>query len=468
MEKNNIANGKGKKKKTLGKLISIMVLDLLIEYREGLSVAELTNKIIEEYGLEEAAYEETLGKDVRQTVRGQVRRALEALTEIGEYLDLEKEGCGKNTIFWKKYGVELVEKRETDRVQYGKFYRLRSFAYATENGKLSDEELRILMFSIRGSQSFNGTQASQILRKLREQGSYGFRQEMKSSFVGEDFLSVKDSQWDSEFLSQDYVMENVSLLLQVIQENYRREKSKKETPEYVVEFGFYAYDERLCLRPSEEILEKNVKRRIVTPLKVFQDMGRFYVYVAARNTRIKNEESWIFLTYRVDLMCNLVIKNRKEASEPVYVPSSEQREELRYGNIKKYLNMSFSSEIQEIQFLFLRERITAIVDSFGRKSSNVKISRFHKEERMKGLAVVKLKEGTREIAVFDEEGKERVLCKVQCTAFGFLNWVMQYGDYALVLEPQSIVEQIKKKIELLMGRYGIPERKEEEESGKNV
>ena len=30
MEKNNIANGKGKKKKTLGKLISIMVLDLLI------------------------------------------------------------------------------------------------------------------------------------------------------------------------------------------------------------------------------------------------------------------------------------------------------------------------------------------------------------------------------------------------------------------------------------------------------
>ena len=303
---------------------------------------------------------------------------------------------------------------------------------------------------------------------MREQGSYGFRQEMKSSFVGEDFLSVKDSQWDSEFLSQDYVMENVSLLLQVIQENYRREKSKKETPEYVVEFGFYAYDERLCLRPSEEILEKNVKRRIVTPLKVFQDMGRFYVYVAARNTRIKNEESWIFLTYRVDLMCNLVIKNRKEAREPVYVPSLEQREELRYGNIKKYLNMSFSSEIQEIQFLFFRERITAIVDSFGRKSSNVKISRFHKEERMKGLAVVKLKEGTREIAVFDEEGKERVLCKVQCTAFGFLNWVMQYGDYALVLEPQSIVEQIKKKIELLMGRYGIPERKEEEESGKNV
>lgn len=92
----------------------------------------------------------------------------------------------------------------------------------------------------------------------------------------------------------------------------------------------------------------------------------------------------------------------------------------------------------------------------------MKISRFHKEERMKGLAVVKLKEGTREIAVFDEEGKERVLCKVQCTAFGFLNWVMQYGDYALVLEPQSIVEQIKQKIKLLITRYGISEGKEGE------
>ena len=39
-----------------------MVLDLLLEYPEGLSEAEIINKIIEEYGLEEAAYEEPLEK----------------------------------------------------------------------------------------------------------------------------------------------------------------------------------------------------------------------------------------------------------------------------------------------------------------------------------------------------------------------------------------------------------------------
>ena len=104
-------------------------------------------------------------------------------------------------------------------------------------------------------------------------------------------------------------MENVSLLLQVIQENYRRERSGKEPPEHMVEFEFYAYDEHLQLRPSEEILEKKGKRRIVTPLKVFQDMGRFFVYVATENARKEEVRPWIFLTYRVDLMRDMEIKS---------------------------------------------------------------------------------------------------------------------------------------------------------------
>lgn len=459
-----------------------MVLDLLLEYPEGLSEAEIINKIIEEYGLEEAAYEEPLekekdlskevslklGSDVRQTVRGQVRRALEALTNIGEYLDLEKEGRARAVTFWNRYGVEIVDIRETDKKQHGKFYKLRSLEHETENHKLSDQELRTLMFHIRGNQSVNGAQASSILRKLRDQGSYHFRQEMKSSFVGEDFLSVKDSDWDKEFIAPDYVMENVSLLLQVMQENYRRERSGKEPPEHMVEFEFYAYDEHLQLRPSEEILEKKGKRRIVTPLKVFQDMGRFFVYVATENARKEEGRPWIFLTYRVDLMRDMEIKSRKDIGGKVYVPSMEQREELRFGKIRKYLNMSFSSETEEIQFLFLRERITAIVDSFGRKRTEVKITRFQEADRKRGKAVVKLKEGEREIAVFDGEGKERVLCKVNCTEFGFLNWVMQYADFALVLEPQSVVEKIQDKIALLAVRYDKSAGKGERKHGENV
>lgn len=459
-----------------------MVLDLLQEYPEGLSEAEIIHKIIEGYGLEEAAYEERLESeavtekeepqkpcsDVRQTIRGQVRRALEALTNIGDYLDLEKEGGARAVAFWNRYGVEVVDTRETDQKQCGKFYKLRSLEHGTDNHKLSDEELRTLMFHIRGNQSVNGEQASSILRKLRDQGSYDFRQEMKSSFVGEDFLSVKDSEWDKEFIAPDYVMENVSLLQQVIQENYRRGRSERETSEYMVEFEFYAYDERLQLRPSEEILGKKQKRRMVTPLKVFQDMGRFFVYVAMENTQKETEKPWIFLTYRVDLMRNMEIKSRKDTGGEVYVPSMEQRKELRFGNIRKYLNISFSSETEEIQFLFLRERITAIVDSFGRKKADVKITRFQEAERKRGKAMVKLKEEEREISVFDEKGKERVLCKVNCTEFGFLNWVMQYADFALVLEPQSVVEKIQDKIALLAARYDKSVGKGEKDYGENV
>lgn len=447
---------KRKSKKSLGKLINIMILDFLMKYPEGLSEAEIINKIIEEYGLEEASYEERLkkeidltkevslksGSDLRQTVRGQVRRALAALCNIGDYLDLEKEGVTGAVTFWKQYGVKVVDERQTDQIQHGKFYKLRSAENAANKYKLSDEELRTLMFHIRSNQFVNGAQTSGILEKLWQQGSYHFRKEIKSTFIGEDFLPVKDTDWDKEFIAEDYVMENVSLLLKVIQENTKKEKSRIEKPELAVEFEFYAYDEHLQLRPSEEILGKTRKRRVVTPLKVLQDDGRFYVYVAAENYRKEKEKPWTFWTYRVDLMCDMKIKK----GENVYIPSEEQKQELRFGNIKKYLNMSFSSETEEIRFLFLRERITAIADGFGRKKANVKILRFHEEERKKGKAVVKLKEGEREVSVFSKEGKEWVFCKVNCTEFGFVNWVMQYLEYALVLEPQSVVDKIEEKI----------------------
>ena len=429
-----------------------------MEYPEGLTEAEIISKIIEGYGLEEVGYEERLtkidvsckesvksGSDIRQTVRGQVRRALEALCNIEEYLDIGKGGAAKAVTFLEHYGVKIVDTRKTEYIQHGKFYRLCSWENKTMKHKLSDDELRTILFYIRGNWSVNGTQTSGILEKLWQQGSYEFRQEIKASFIGEDFLSVNDADWDKEFIAEDYVMENVSCLLKVIQENGKREKSKNEKPNLAVEFEFCAYDEHLQLCSSEEILGKERKRRVVTPLKVFQDEGRFYVYVAAPNYQKKKEKPWIFLTYRVDLMNDMKIKK----SEKVYIPSKEQKQELRFGNIKKYLNMSFSSELQEVQFLFFRERITAIVDTFGRKKEDVKIIRFSEEERKRGKAVVKLKEGEREVAVFEQEGderKERVLCKVNCTEFGFVNWVMRYLDYALVLEPQSVVEKIEDKI----------------------
>ena len=188
----------------------------------------------------------------------------------------------------------------------------------------------------------------------------------------------------------------------------------------------------------------------------------------------KNKKPWSFSTYRIDLMRELVKRNIEESGGKVYVPGKEQREELRMSNIKKYLNMSFSSETKEIQFLFLRERITVLMDTFGK---NITIKRFSKSEREEGKAVVKLKDGEeKEIFVFDvddddkeeQDKKERVLCKLDCTLFGFVNWAMQISDFIEVLEPQSVVDEIEKKVEKLVKRYGIQLKKGEKEHEQNV
>lgn len=456
-------------KKSLGKLINIMVWEYLSENRDGLSEAQLIDKIIEDYGLDEAASLEQRGIDtaskksgntkqdnpVRQSVRGQVRRALEALCSIEDYLDMEKDGAAS---FKERYGVEIVDEDEDGKEKQRKLYKLHS-TEGQDAHRLTDEELRILLFHIRVSQSITGKQATNMITKLMQYGSREFRDEIKLSFVGKDFLSGEDMKWDREFIEPDYVMKNMALLQNVINKNMEDEKNKKE-PELNIAFEFYAYDESLRLQPSEEILGTIKQRRVATPLKVFSDMGRVYAFVATenKNKEKKKEKPWIFLSYRVDLMRDMKKINTKESGSKVYIPTKEQREELRIGNIKKYLNMSFSSEVEEIQFLFLRERITALVDSFGK---NIKITRFTEEERDAGKAVVKLKKGEKEISVFDENRIERVLCKVYCTRFGFVNWAMQYSDYAQVLEPKEVVEEIKDKIRNLVTRYEISMEKGE-------
>ena len=481
--------------KSLGKLINIMVWDDLCENMDGLSEAEIIDHLIENYELDGAANLERRGIEtksrktgnskqanpVRQSIRGQVRRTLEALSNIDAYLDIEGTGNTKAEIFRERYGVEI---KDGDEDEYGnekcrKIYKLFS-TKGRDAHKLTDNELRTLMFLVRVNQALSVEQTKAVITKLIQYGSKDFRKEMGFSFAAEDFHSGGGTAWDKELVAPNYVMKNVELLQDVINQNRVAENNRK-APKLNVEFTFYAYDEKKRLRPSEEILGKAEFRRIVTPLKVFSDNGKLYVYVAwerGKKKENKNEEKnkkpWSFSTYRIDLMRELVKRNIEESGGKVYVPGKEQREELRMSNIKKYLNMSFSSETKEIQFLFLRERITVLMDTFGK---NITIKRFSKSEREEGKAVVKLKDGEeKEIFVFDvddddkeeQDKKERVLCKLDCTLFGFLNWAMQISDFIEVLEPQSVVDEIEKKVEKLVKRYGIQLKKGEKEHEQNV
>ena len=42
---------------------------------------------------------------------------------------------------------------------------------------------------------------------------------------------------------------------------------------------------------------------------------------------------------------------------------------------------------------------------------------------------------------------------VHCSKYGIVNWALQYGDFVEVIHPNSVVEEIKKKIETLKGKY---------------
>ena len=156
-------------------------------------------------------------------------------------------------------------------------------------------------------QALSVEQTKAVITKLIQYGSKDFRKEMGFSFAAEDFHSGGGTDWDKALVAPNYVMKNVELLQDVINQNRVAENNRK-APKLNVEFTFYAYDEKKRLRPSEEILGKAEFRRIVTPLKVFSDNGKLYVYVAwesgkkkENKSEEKNKKPWSFSTYRIDL-----------------------------------------------------------------------------------------------------------------------------------------------------------------------
>jgi hypothetical protein len=45
------------------------------------------------------------------------------------------------------------------------------------------------------------------------------------------------------------------------------------------------------------------------------------------------------------------------------------------------------------------------------------------------------------------------IIRVHCSVYGIVNWAVQYGDFVEVISPDTVVDEIKKKVETLRNRY---------------
>lgn len=54
------------------------------------------------------------------------------------------------------------------------------------------------------------------------------------------------------------------------------------------------------------------------------------------------------------------------------------------------------------------------------------------------------------------------IVRVMCSPFGMVNWALQYADLVEVLEPTSVREAVKEKLERLNRKYGGGEEKYQE------
>ena len=165
------------------------------------------------------------------------------------------------------------------------------------------------------------------------------------------------------------------------------------------------------------------KRLTISPDFIILDNGRYYVVGCFEN---KNDEKKNLAIIRIDLMSDIrILKVR--ATSMYDIPSLRQVSEDKFRSC--HLNMSYDD------YLFVEMKIKKTS-----KTNNEVNYTFLHDSFGDNYTIVKK----------EEDGD---IVRVHCSKYGIINWAVQYVDFVEVISPDSVIDGIKKKIEIMIGKY---------------
>lgn len=268
------------------------------------------------------------------------------------------------------------------------------------NHEFTQGEVQDIIIALRTSRFINAEYAEKLIDKIKT--------ELASKYFCDSFAKI----YNREYNVSEKLVDNLSAINDALINHNR------------LTFSMNYYNDK------KQLITYG-KRLTVSPDLIIVNRGRFYLVGCFEN---ENDEKKNLAIIRIDLMSDIQILKLRVTS--TYDIPSLRQIISEYDKIDEdkfrtfHLNMSYNDD-----YLFVEMKIrktpktnnevnyTFIHDSFG--------------DQYKVLS----KEVDGDIV------------RVHCSKYGIVNWAVQYGDFVKVLSPDSVIEEIKKKIEMLKSKY---------------
>lgn len=264
--------------------------------------------------------------------------------------------------------------------------------YIYYNHEFSQSEVHDIIMALRTSGFIDVKNAEKLIDKIKS--------ELASKYFSDCFAKI----YNIEHTVSDNLIGNLSAINDALINHNR------------LTFSMNYYNDKKQLIPYG-------KRLTISPDFIMVNNGKYYVVGCFEN---KNDEIKNLAIIRIDLMSDICILKIR-ATSMYDIPSLRQISKDKFR--KCHLNMSYDDylivemKIRKTPKTNNEVNYTFIHDSFGD-----------------------------DYKILNKETDGDVVM-VHCSKYGIVNWALQYGDFVEVIHPNSVVEEIKKKIEMLKGKY---------------
>lgn len=260
------------------------------------------------------------------------------------------------------------------------------------NHAFTKEEVRNIIIALRTSRFMDETETEKLVDKIKS--------ELTSKYFNDSFAKI----YSKEHTASDKFIKNFSIVSNAL----------INCQQLTFRMNYYNWRQQLVTYGE---------KYIISPDFIIANNGKYYVTGCFEN---KNDDKKNLAIIRIDLMSDIQILKVRVTST-YYIPSLWQISEDKFRTL--HLNMSYDEcltvemKIRKTYKTNNEVNYTPLHDSFG-----------------DAYTVVRKK----------EDGD---IVRVRCSKYGIVSWAVQYGDLVEVISPESVIEEIKKKIETLKGKY---------------
>ncbi len=203
-----------------------------------------------------------------------------------------------------------------------------------------------------------------------------------------------------------------------------------------IEFSYCKYNKDKKLISSRETKDR------VSPYYILANAGKYYL-LACKEFNFNAEAIRRMSIWRIEMMTDIEMVHREDRPKE-FLKALEKKDVVNLPQVwddkflQSHINMSYDEPI-----------------SITLKIHNLEAARKHVAVEGDFTFLYDWFGDTFQYISTDKEYPYDDIVVVKCSPYGMVNWALQYSDRVEVLEPESVRNQVIKKLQALHAKYGV-------------